>query len=465
VTAPAGTRRTVLVVGGGLAGITAALGCADAGCEVTLLEARPRLGGLTHSFLRRGIWVDNGQHVFLRCCTSYLGLLDRLGVADLVELQPRLDVPVRSGERPGTARLRRSGLPAPLHLGVSLARYRWLGPTDRLRAMRAALALRRVDRDDPDVDERSFGDWLAEHGQGPRAVEALWDLIGVASLNAPADQASLALAATVFQVGLLESADAADIGWAKVPLQQLHGEAAGRALDAAGVRVLTGVRAAGLVADGARWRIRVDRPGAGPDIGPDTAYDDVVVATPPPVVEALLPAGALDLPAGWSSALGSSPILNAHLLLDRTVLDEPFLATVDSPLQWIFDRTRASGLDPVAGQYVALSVSAADRLADLPVAELRDRVLPHLRRLLPAVRGAELKAFFVTREPHATFRPAPGSARLRPSATTALAGLHVAGAWTATGWPATMEGAVRSGEAATASVLGASVRPELEALP
>ena len=104
----------------------------------------PRLGGLTHSFLRRGVWVDNGQHVFLRCCTAYRGLLERLGVADLVHLQDRLDIAVRSGRTAGTARLRRSGLPAPLHLGGSLARYRWLPPADRVRAMWTALADGRV---------------------------------------------------------------------------------------------------------------------------------------------------------------------------------------------------------------------------------------------------------------------------------------------------------------------------------
>src|SRR5262249_56205120 len=103
------------VIGGGLAGIAAALRCAEAGCDVTLYEARPKLGGLTHSFRRGDIDVDNGQHVFLRCCTAYRALLDRLGVADQVALQDRLDIPVRSPGVAKTARLRRHGLPAPLH--------------------------------------------------------------------------------------------------------------------------------------------------------------------------------------------------------------------------------------------------------------------------------------------------------------------------------------------------------------
>jgi len=446
--------RDVAVIGGGLGGITAALGCADAGHRVTLWESRPRLGGLTHSFrrsTRRGdLWVDNGQHVFLRCCTSYLGLLERLGVRDLVEVQPRLDVPVRSEERKGVARLHRSSLPAPLHLGPTLLCYRWLSPVERLRAAATSLALARVDRVDPTVDAQSFGTWLDRHRQGPRAVAALWDLIGAATLNAHTPDASLALAATVFQIGLLERADAADIGWSRVPLQQLHGDAAAKALAAAGVDVRTSARVSGLADVRSAWQVTAE---AGP-----TAYDDVVVATGPTAAEALLPAGALALTPGWSDRLGSSPIVNAHVLLDRRVLHEPFVAAADGPLQWVFDRTEQSGLD--SGQYLALSLSAADDLIGISVADLRDRLLPHLHRLLPGSARATVAEFFVTREPHATFRPAPGSARWRPAATTELAGLHVAGAWTDTGWPATMEGAVRSGEAAAASVVRRVVSSE-----
>lgn len=424
-------RRSLAVVGGGLAGITAALALADAGHAVTLHESKPRLGGLTHSFARdvdgERLWIDNGQHVFLRCCVSYLRLLDRLGVTDLVELQPRLDVPVRSAAHGGISRLRRTGLPAPLHLAGALATYRWLSVPERARIVPAALALGRVDRDARATDEQSFGAWLAAHGQTPRAIEALWDLIGIATLNATAEDASLALAATVFQLGLLADAGAADVGQSRVPLQQLHGDAAMAALSAAGVDVRLGSRVATL---------------------DDVAADAVVLATPADQAARLAPHVV-----GSSAAetLGSAPIVNLHLVYDRQVLDEPFVAAVDSPLQWLFDRTTHSGL--AAGQYVAVSLSAAQEYVDLPVAELRERFVPHIEALLPASRHARLRDFFVTRERHATFRPAPGTARVRPGARTCDPRIVLAGAWTATGWPATMEGAVRSGEAAAAALL------------
>ncbi|TDB79244.1 phytoene dehydrogenase, partial [Actinomadura sp. KC216] len=141
--------------------------------------------------------------------------------------------------------------------------------------------------------------------------------------------------------------------------------------------------------------------------------------------------------------LGSSPIVNVHVVYDRPVLDEPFVAAIDSPVQWVFDRTAISGVP--SGQYLAVSVSAADRWIDTPTAELREVYLAALERLFPAARRARVTDFFVTRERHATFRQGPGSGALRPASATRLPWLFLAGAWTDTGWPDTMEGAVRSG--------------------
>jgi uncharacterized protein with NAD-binding domain and iron-sulfur cluster len=212
----------------------------------------------------------------------------------------------------------------------------------------------------------------------------------------------------------------------------------------------------------------------------------VVLAVPPEQAARLIPADALP-PAEVSawSGLGASPIVNLHVIYDRQVTDLPFAAAVDSPVQWIFDRTQISGLaphpphphsdtgsiaqsspleradcviDPAGGgsversQYLAVSLSAGDEYVDVPVAELRDRFVPALAALFPAARDARVAEFFVTRERRATFRQVPGSGALRPGTATKLPGLVLAGAWTATGWPDTMEGAVRSGLTAAAEL-------------
>ena len=220
------TGRHVIVIGGGLAGITAAIGLREAGVQVTLLEARPRLGGATCSFSRDGLIVDNGQHVFLGCCTAYRELIARLGMTSSVAMQDRFDITVLSPG--GQARLRRTALPGPLHMGQALAGYRLLSPAERLKVSRAALGMRFLDPADPALDGQRLGDWLAAHGQGERARRVLWDLFTVSALNVHGDDANLALAATVVRTALLGHRDAADIGTPAIPLGDLHGQA-GRA--------------------------------------------------------------------------------------------------------------------------------------------------------------------------------------------------------------------------------------------
>ncbi len=185
---------------------------------------------------------------------------------------------------------------------------------------------------------------------------------------------------------------------------------------------------------------------AGRNCSRSLAAGAVVIAVPPQAAARLLPPGAGPAagpgPREWAQ-LGYSPIVNVHVIYDRRVTRLPFAAAVDSPVQWVFDRTGPSGLR--SGQYLAVSLSAADGYVDVPAARLREQFLPALAELFPAAGDARVADFFVTRERRATIRQAPGCGALRPGPGTGLTGLVVAGAWTDTGWPDTMEGAVRSG--------------------
>ena len=445
----------VAVIGGGLAGITAAIALAESGADVTLLEGRPRLGGATCSFNRDGLTVDTGQHVFLGCCSAYRGLLARLGMTEHTTLQDRFDVTVLA---PGgrKARLRRTALPGPLHMLPALGRYPFLSLTERASVARPALAMRFVDPADPAADTQRFGDWLAKRGQDERTRRALWDLFSVSALNIAGDDASLALAAVVVKTGLLGKNNAADIGVAALPLGELHGDAGATLLAKLGAQVTLNAKVTAIEhgaiesTDGGGYRVRL--------ADDELAADAVVLAVPHEKAAPLMPAGALpeQTVAGWAG-LGASPIVNVHVIYDRPVMDLPFVAAIDSPVQWVFDRTGISGISASkhgrpGHQYLAISLSAADQYADTPVAQLQEQFVPALAELFPAARDATVTEFFVTRERRATFRQAPGSGALRPKAATAWPGLVLAGAWTDTGWPDTMEGAVRSGLAAAAQL-------------
>ena len=525
----------VVVVGGGLAGITAAIALSEAGADVTLAEAKPRLGGATSSFSRGGLMVDTGQHVFLRCCVAYRGLLARLGMTGAVTLQDRFDVTVLAPG--GRARLRRTALPGPLHLGKALLGYGFLSRAQRLSVARAALAMAALNPAREDLDRQRLGDWLAARGQDEQTRRLLWDLFTVSALNTAGDDANLALAATVVKTGLLGARDAADIGVPSIPLGQLHGQAAGALLTRLGAQVRLSAKVAGVEAlsggpggQGARFLVRLAGRGGGDGSRPDGAgpggaepdgpepdgsgpggaerytagrhsagqvieADGVVLAVPAEVAARLAPAGAVPGstvpgstvppssvpanpdsgnagpgPAQWRE-LSTSPIVNVHVMYDRRVTRLPFAAAVNSPVQWVFDRTGPSGLR--SGQYLAVSLSAADDYVDVPASALRKQFLPAMADLFPAVHDARVTDFFVTRERRATLRQVPGCERLRPKAATALPGLVLAGAWTDTGWPDTMEGAVRSGLNAARTLrhgmaqggVGSPARPAVSADP
>jgi monoamine oxidase len=499
----------VAVVGGGLAGITAAIALAETGTRVTLLESRPRLGGATCSFSRGGLIVDNGQHVFLRCCAAYRGLLARLGMTGSVTLQDRFEVTVlRPG---GRATLRRTALPGPLHMGRALAGYQHLSYAERLRVVPAALAMTRLDPASPELDGQRLGDWLAAHGQGEHARRALWDLFTVSALNVAGDDANLALAATVVKTALLSARDAADIGIPAVPLGVLHGQAAATLLGKMHARVRLGAKAAAVEAlPSGGFCVRLASRGTAEANGGEVIRaDGVVLAVPPENAATLLPPAASNGaaaaaqagpagprprdegtglqasggfrgvvppgqhrgfqeaacrpgPAEWLQ-IATSPIVNVHVIYDRRVTRLPFAAAVDSPVQWVFDRTGPSGLRE--GQYLAISLSAADGYTDVPAARLREQFLPALAELFPAAAQARVVDCFVTRERRATMRQVSGVGRLRPGAATATPGLVLAGAWTDTGWPDTMEGAVRSGLNAVRELRRGMTGPALRWVP
>jgi squalene-associated FAD-dependent desaturase len=445
--------RHVVVVGGGLAGLSAAIACADKGARVSLFEARPRLGGATWSFERNGLRFDNGQHVFLRCCTAYRALLDRLGTSALASLQERLSVPVLrldvSSGRVRVAEIRRNSLPAPAHLASSLLRYRHLPMRDRLRAIPAALAIRSVALDDAALDEETFASFLTRHGQSPEAIARFWDLITLPTVNVHANEASFALAAKVFKTGLLDDTDAADIGWAHVPLDDVHVRPAAGLIEKLGgtIHHRTKVAAIETSARGERRQVT----GVVTESGRLDA-DAVVVAVPHRQAAELVPKTERFDPAALAG-LGSSPIIDVHVVYDRKVTDFTFVAAVDSPVQFVFDKTVAAGLDPKDGQVLAVSVSGADDEHGERPEVLTERYRLELEALFPKARAAKVVDAVVSREHEATFRGVPGTRRFRASPDIGLDGCFIAGAWTDTGWPATMEGAVRSGNAAANAAL------------
>lgn len=432
----------VAVVGAGLAGLAAGVELQRQGARVMLFERSRLLGGKATSFEVDGVEVDNGQHVVLRCCTEFVDFVDALGMRDALHFQSRFRVTVlaRDGR---AATLSAAPLPAPLHLAIGFALYGHLRPADKVRVARALLAARRPLHADIDM-----ATWLREHDQSSAARIAFWDPFLVPALNAPLEMVAASDALFVIRTAFLGKRDAACIGYATVPLARLA-ERAAATFDSVRMRdavVALHVDAGGVVG------LRLES-------GEEIACDACVLAVPPRRLAAIL-----DVPERYGvvglSALRTAPIVDVHLWYDRSPGRLDFAALLDSPVQWVFEKGRG---------YLCCSLSAAGDLVSRPESELVAMCDAELRAAIPSLGSATLLRGAATRDPAATFVPAPGLRR--PGPETTLANLVISGAWTDTGWPATMESAVRSGRTAAAHLRdvisegarGARRTPALEA--
>lgn len=412
----------VAVVGGGLAGLAAALEFSENGHQVALFEARPTLGGAVQTLPERegdpSPPPDNGQHVALGCCTAYLGFIAEIGQA-LALRRLRLGLPVVA-EDASVATIR-PGL-------VGLLRYGHLSLSERLAVARVARGLARLDP--VGLDGETFGALLRRLGQSETGVDRFWDVFIRPALNLRSDEVTAALAVFTVQTALLAGGGASDLLLPTAPLGDMHGAAAGDELRRRGVEIALESRVASLDALDA---------------------DGIVVAVPPEESARLLGEEA--------PALEDSPIVSVHLLLDRPVLRYPLAALLGSDAHWLFDRGALTGHLPAEGQYLTVVSSGAPELLELRGRALVDHIAGEVTGRLGR---ADVLWSRVSREPAATFAARPGTASERPGPRTSRPNVVRAGAWTDTGWPATMEGAVRSGREA-ARVLTASVREKVVA--
>lgn len=418
----------VVVVGGGLAGIAAAVMLADHGVAVSLLESRRRLGGRAGSFddARTGEVLDNCQHVAMGACRVYIGLLERLGVAGKMAWTSR-----QTWIQPGGRRsvLRAWPLPGVLAFAPSFTRARFLSVADKASIARAVRLAAMADR--TKLADVSFLEWLQQTRPTPRAIERFWEPLIISACNLEPVRASAEVALHVVQGAMLAGPQAARIGVPMVPLGELYDPVFGLLEDAGG-GVALGSRVASIepgrvtCADGSTFE-----------------GDAVICALDPTSANRLI---SIDGAAPYEGVT-FSPILGVHVRYDRAVLDVPHAVLVDGSVQWVFAKHGD-------GRNIHAVVSAADAWVGLGEQEITDRVVGEIAQYLPQARNARVEWARPVLERRATFAASPSFQPTRPGAGRLTdQGCFLAGDATSTGWPATMEGAVRSGRGAAAATL------------
>jgi zeta-carotene desaturase len=442
-----------VVIGGGIAGLSAAVRLASAGRAVLLLEEAPRLGGRAATFTDRDTAerVDNGQHVLFGCYRDTYRLLQQIGSAHLAPLQHALTVTMVDADGIG-AELRCPRLPSPWDLAAGLLRWRAVPFGDRLAALglRSCLdaARRDVERAAADANTgETVSQWLSRHRQPPSISRWLWNPLAIAALN---QSPELAAAPTfVRAIAELFSGRAGDasIALPSVPLDELFAAPAVRYIHARRGMVRLKTPARIRASDDRSWQV--------------VAGDDRITTST--VIIAVswhgfsrvwadgVPPELADV-ATAAAAMQSSPIVTVNLWLDGPVLDRPFMGFVDGPMHWVFDKKQ---IWAAAAEHLSIVASGATGLVSLDNAAVTAAAVEQLVRALPAMRSRRVLRSVVVREQRATFSLEPGAPR-RPDVTTGLPGMFLAGDWTDTALPATIEGAARSGHRAADRALAAA---------
>jgi squalene-associated FAD-dependent desaturase len=445
--------QSVLVIGGGLAGLASAVALAEAGLEVHLLEKRPHLGGRATSYtLPDGSEVDNCQHVTLGCCTNLADFYRRSGAGGKIRFYDRLYFVDREGRR---STIEASKLPPPLHMALSFLFFGALNFADKRSIARAMLAIARSGGQPPGIESISMLEWLRRMKQTPAAIERFWRVVLVSALDEELARTDARYGIEVFWKAFLGSRGGYRIGIPSVPLAELY-EGCRESIARRGgpVRLRCGVR---------EIRLRDGRfAGAVLEDGSEVAADACVVAVPHNVLLGLLPKemGEPGGPLEGLRNIQTSPITGVHLWFDRVVMREPFLTLLDHTTQWVFNKTLLYGETAARGQYLQLVISASYDLVARSRQEIIDLCRGELAEILPATREAQLEKATVIKEVSATFSPQVGVDRWRPAQKTGVENLYLAGDWTGTGWPSTMEGAVRSGYMAAEALLAGFGRPQ-----
>jgi squalene-associated FAD-dependent desaturase len=453
-------RPLVAIVGGGLAGLAAAVALAESNCRVDLYEARRSLGGRAGSFRdpSTGETVDHCQHVSMGCCTNLADFCRRVGIEQRFRHDRRLEF---IGPDQRAFPLSASGLPAPFHLAPAFWGFKFLSVRERIGIANAMWRLMRL-RPQDDANSPTIGAWLKAHHQSRRAIELYWNVILVSALGEELDRASLAAARKVIVDGFLTSRDAYVLEVPQVPLSKLYGDVLESWLAGRGVRVHLNAPVRQVSHDSGPCVVLAD--------GNEVRPDFLVLAVPwhrlASVVEPNL---AARLP--WLaeiSAVESSPITGVHLWFDRPIMPYEHAVLVGRLSQWVFHRSsEASQLVAtnrnveIGGEhYYQVVVSASRNLAGRDRNAIVEEVCQELAAIWPQAAAANRLHARIVTEHAAVFSVRPGLDQLRPPQQTAVPGILVAGDWTATGWPATMEGAVRSGYLAAEGILSKLGQPK-----
>ena len=426
--------KTVAIIGGGYAGLAAAITLAESGVRPVVFEAGKTLGGRARRIEYRGQILDNGQHILVGAYSELLRLMRLVDVpaTALRRVSLRLSMPPNFLLRTPSKAL----FPGPLYMLWTLLTAKGLGVADRWAAVRMMSALKRLKYQ---VDARmTVAELLSAQRQPQNLIDHLWQPLTISALNTPLGSASAQIFANVLRDSLASDSSASDLLLPCVDLTALFPDPAANWLTKRGGQVRLGQRVKNIIPADDGFLLRSD--------GDPEQFDALILAVGPHQLEGLL--AGLDPPT-----LDYEPIVTVYFKFDRRIrLPEPMFGQTKGMAQWFFDRA-ALGSSCTAGDehggLIAAVLSTSGPHMQLTHESLADHVLAELAQyVLQLPRPVWSK---VISEQFATFACKPLAAR--PPVATPFPGAFRAGDYVAGDYPATLEGAVCNGIKAAESCI------------
>jgi 15-cis-phytoene desaturase len=442
-------QEQVVVVGGGLAGLSCAVALADQGLKVTVLEAAPGLGGRASSWTHAatGDMVDIGPHIVHSEYHNMLAFLERLGTSRLITWQPGKVMTIAS--QPQATPLEHAPLPPPMSLMPSILKAPGLHLEDYVSMARVAMrGMKFGEEQVEELDAISALDYLRQQGVSEDLIDWWWRFAAMVVCNVPLERCS---AASLLRIhAQLSGYKELHFGFGAVGLGELYTDQATKLIEDAGGRVLTGTSVRALLLDR-----RAD--GVLLEDGSKLFAETVVSAVPPQqLLDMLPPSVAAQAPFEAFDDIEPSPYISCYLWFDRKLKTERFFSHLWSPRRLNYDfhdlcqiRQGWQGRPTVIASNIIYSHRAHGMTDD----EIVRETVGEIAEFAPLAAQAKVVHADIHRIPMAVPCPVPGFERKRPAARSPVPGLVLAGDWTRTHMPCTIEGAVKSGFTAAEQVL------------
>jgi squalene-associated FAD-dependent desaturase len=438
-------KDEILILGGGVAGISTAIQALEFGFKPTILEKNKYLGGRVRSFYAKDIQqeLDNGQHLLSAAYQETIHLLKKINSIDKVSFQQKFKT-IFLNSNQERFKFHTISLPPPFQFFIPLIRSNKIGMKEILKYIWKNLWI-----SENSLKKMTISEWLENSGLHSKIQDLLWKPMSLSILNTKMEEGSAYLLKHAISQSFFHSSERAALGFPKDWLSNIFGKPAESFIRNAGgkiefLHIIKKIEAKGKKIDSVLTQKKEYHP------------QWVISTVPPSNLLEILSQSTLPLLYDIKEKISHfkyNPIITINIYLEQPIQDEFPISFTSSPLQWIFAHPAPQKTPDNYGY--ALVISAATEWIEKSREEIIHTAISELNRHfgIKLMKNKKLVKFKIIKEKRATILQTPESLNFRLYPRTPLENFFLAGDWTNTGLPATIESAILSGKRAIENIL------------